>query len=183
MLCHPVAQSPQQAARARELSCCKCPLPWSQLFCVSLHVELTGKMADSGLISTGRSGFKWIPPKALLSCINALEGTKILENFFRRKKPAHGTYSGFTSAHWDKCKQTHFLHRPLPTHITPIYTFSKLLERTGIAGVTLRPWQQLPEQKGEMTAALGACPGVCSANPQAFIDYKPCPKIISRHLK
>lgn len=71
----------------------------------------------------------------------------------------------------------------LPAHIKPISTFSELLAETGIAGVTVRAWQPLPEQSREMTAALGACPGVCSANPQTFIDYKPCPKIISRHLK
>lgn len=79
-----------------------------------------------------------------------------------------GTNASKTTFCWD-----------FPAHIKPISTFSELLEGTGIAAVTVRAWQLLPEHKGEMTAVPGACLGVCSANPQAFIDYKPCPKIIS----
>lgn len=73
--------------------------------------------------------------------------------------------------------------RDLPAHIKAISTFSELLKGAGLAGVTVRAWQPLPEQKGEVRAVMGAHPGVCSANPQAFIDHKLCPKIISRHLK
>lgn len=70
---------------------CKHPLPWSQLCPVSLHVTLPGRWQAEVSALQGGLDTCGYPAKAWLNCINALEGPKILENFFRRKEPERGT--------------------------------------------------------------------------------------------